>query len=917
MLSPSPTLPSKSNLNGIVPEWLSNSSNAVPSPLAIPQNLHRSNTPTTRKPLRSSPLAGPAAVSLNDPPLTRNPNSSPNLLSPPLSVHLQSKSKSAQSLARPVSLYSNSYSSGNPKSSKRPSTAPGPGTDTPSLTKRFSLGSFSSSTRPPLDHRDAPLVPQRPLSVLISPAEVQITTAAVHPHIGRSGLDPECVTINGSNLGNNRAVPGNFLSPPLPSAGGVGSARVRYSYASSSVVPSSRPVSFAPSVDPDADTEAERAWRTSYLPSPSPSPTPRPILKHPGSRTSLSSPSTSPSSPAPHSFSSSDGSSTNKQVTTGLSESHDGVENSWYTSSPYATTPKFSRLGLLAPGVVMPVSAKEMAKRNSGLSRAASSRTQKSGQDVARRNSTTSPASGSGAVASTVTPGVAERKVPEWLTMPPPSRGGQRGGHRRSGRSRGSLRSLQNALKIQTQTQAPAEPPSTPSSSSLTRSSTSSTTSCSSSRRSSLTSLRGRKSSTSTPASTTPSTTPPSTTPSSLSLKSWRAMRASLSSAAGSGLPQSSFNDLSSGDVGTISAARFRSTPTPASPALESEETAELPVVADTQPEQHFDDYQEAQLHDLPTSIDNEVVAVVADHPSPYLKKRKSASALLARVKGWRWTKGSGSRDVDKEADGVSGRKDALVDEGTREAKVREVDEAVVVVMEPKEEMPVAVAVGLPQDVGAPKSNEHDEEKAEVDGGMLLYSKEHNHNDQRRKYQQNHELHDYQNEDGPRHPTEAPRLLQKEKPTSSLTPDVAVTLIVVPIPSPNLHVAASIPAFVRQVAEVQAIKSGEVDSDSNLATIPHAQENSSDVANNANVVEAHEPPFTSRPNEKHDVLAAEQPHGPVARPRTERPTHRQRRSGSVRKLWDAMVCGAATSKLTPAEPMPPMPTIGHDGKRPA
>ena len=51
------------------------------------------------------------------------------------------------------------------------------------------------------------------------------------------------------------------------------------------------------------------------------------------------------------------------------SPTHD--HNSWYTANPYDVTPRFSRLGLSASTVVMPVSAKEHRRlsRNTGLSR--------------------------------------------------------------------------------------------------------------------------------------------------------------------------------------------------------------------------------------------------------------------------------------------------------------------------------------------------------------------------------------------------------------------------------------------------------------------------------------------------------------------------------------------------------------------
>ncbi|KJA18665.1 hypothetical protein HYPSUDRAFT_79066 [Hypholoma sublateritium FD-334 SS-4] len=44
-------------------------------------------------------------------------------------------------------------------------------------------------------------------------------------------------------------------------------------------------------------------------------------------------------------------------------------DNSWYTEHAYTTTPRFSRLGLPAEGVVLPLTAKEYKKKNGNVSR--------------------------------------------------------------------------------------------------------------------------------------------------------------------------------------------------------------------------------------------------------------------------------------------------------------------------------------------------------------------------------------------------------------------------------------------------------------------------------------------------------------------------------------------------------------------
>ncbi|KAF8963501.1 hypothetical protein BDZ97DRAFT_1919746 [Flammula alnicola] len=73
------------------------------------------------------------------------------------------------------------------------------------------------------------------------------------------------------------------------------------------------------------------------------------------------------------------------------------VDNSWYVHSPYDITPKFSRLSLAAPNVVMPVSAKQHRKQLSRATSVRSTNNTSSGSATpeSSRRSSVSPTVGS------------------------------------------------------------------------------------------------------------------------------------------------------------------------------------------------------------------------------------------------------------------------------------------------------------------------------------------------------------------------------------------------------------------------------------------------------------------------------------------------------------------------------------------
>ncbi|PPQ70644.1 hypothetical protein CVT26_010066 [Gymnopilus dilepis] len=585
-----------------------------PSRHVRPQAPHRSPTASSRKPLRSSPLAGPAVVSLNDPPFD-SPDSRSNGLSPPPSLHLRSKSKSTQTLARPVSLYADySFDPSSTNSRlghrRRPSTAPGPETDISTHRKRFSLASPASISD------FGVRIPQRPSSVLVTLQEGDVQEAGIHLRLESCADNPERGSLapSSSVINSNLRVPRSRLSLAESSSG----ARARYSYLSSSAGPSSRPVSFVIAEDSDFEGDSRQSWRTSYH-----SATPKPILKHPTSRSSFVAPSitSSASASSPSSAKSTSSGSTPWSPTSPVTSGpQNDIDNSWYTLSPYATTPKFSRLGLGAPGVVMPISAKEMARRKNASSRSASLKPGKqpvsanAGNGVSRRPSlVTRKSSQSAASTSGSTNENPDDKAQtaDWLSYPPPTHDS----HRRSTRvwNRTSLNNLRN--------KSHALSPS----SSLARSAASSAASSSSSLRSSSCYGHHGRSSTSTSA-----TTPLSSPPSSISLRSWKSLRASLSSLAAPVTPQalpevaSSMNLASSAENNVD---QFSSQHSTCCSTNHQDSSAPVESVANA------------------TGADHDVGVV-----RPLTVKRdKSASSFLARIGSWRRRSKSRSRALRKE----------------------------------------------------------------------------------------------------------------------------------------------------------------------------------------------------------------------------------------------------------------------------
>ncbi|KAF8888932.1 hypothetical protein CPB84DRAFT_1749410 [Gymnopilus junonius] len=826
---------------------------AVPSPRHTRrQTLHRSLTANSRKPLRSSPLAAGTSRSGHR---------------------------------------------------RRPSTAPGPDTDVTTSRKRLSL------TSPALGPFFDIHVPQRPSSVLVSLQEADVVQYAdVTPRVGLSIDSPERERASLAPSGNNLMVPGNRVS--LAQSSGGASARVRYSYASSSAGPSNRPVSFIIGAESDVEADMHQSWRSSYHSTT----TPKPILKHPSSSSSFVPPSISPSASTSSSPTSAKSTSSQpepgpstKPVTTRLSRSFKDMDNSWYTFSPYATTPKFSRLGLAAPGVVMPISAKEMAKRKNSLSRGASLKTGKqpsltnalAGKNVARRASLatatgrTSP-SRTSALASgsaNTTPGD-KKPAPEWLSLPPLARGGQ---HNQS-QSRVPSKASQGILHSKSYGLSPT---------SSVGSAASSTSSLRSSEGSGHRD-RGR-SSTSTAAST-----PLSSAPSSVSLRSWKSVRASISSMASPPHLPTFQPSTRATSMSGLSLSSFR--------MQGEEEISPQKASSAERPQQDLQAFKDPE-YVLPV---NNILTREVSH-SRSLKRRKSASGLLSRVRSWRWKGKAVARPNREElvADLVIG---GVVEE--KGDSIREVeDDDVAKVVEGETVRGVGDAaderltadgetVGLAVDVV--QLDDKSELEIDDDGSPSTCSPDPSGNDadDELEVQSNHKSHPvgHTTQEEPRqesldHSADTEGI---HTPTStfslldlSLNPEPAtttVTLIVIPIPSPNLHVAESAPAltFLQQPNSNPQIS--QIEDQLLSGELRHTNSTTGNL--DKSVTGDLEP-------EKH-IYADTPPSLHILSKIAVEPVHtKEKRSGSMQRLLNVIVCGAsATEPSSPVDSTPVRPSGG-------
>ncbi|PPQ78927.1 hypothetical protein CVT25_002403 [Psilocybe cyanescens] len=735
--------------------------------------LHRT------RPLRSSPLAGPSVVSLGDQQPAR-----------PVSAHspLGSKSKSFQTLSRPSSLYTTPSTYAPPPSwqsphRRRPSTAPGP----------------------------------------------------ARPHSEHDSFNDD-----------------DGLGPNL---------HVRYSSSLLSVS-ETRPSSI--SLDPDGPLK-----------------NPRPILKHRTSfHSSPSSLSSSASSTEDVRFSAADkGKGKIDASSPRLSNSHGytaqtaQTDESWYTFSPYATTPKFSRLGLASAGVVMPVSAKELARSKSSASR---TKGQSAGAPSQGLSRTTSSASSSmrGRQSSTITdehglltsnrakqqaharpqPQSLQQQRPQapaptsgsasgspsatsWLNVPPPAR-------TRIGKGDFKV-TARGAIAPSSSTPADASASSSRSSTSTSVSTRrTSTTSVSNSVASSSTSLRSSTSYQQLPQIKKEEKVKKEKRKSlslSLGLRSWRSLRVASPSTAALGTAgrdrdEATMIPLPSPPL----AAHFPDSPT--SPSFTTATVVSAPSIPQAESVPTSSITNQTPLP-LPTRIStstsplpSNLISTPARNsissstavPAPSttldaapvhkLKKRKSASAILARVKSWRWGAGAGGRGG--RGAGAGGVDGPNVDGAGVAAAVDGADKAEEINVDAVIPVPALVVGG--EDVDPRKAEEVEAEaeaeaqsKAEVEvevSGVEVVVES----------QQQHPSEDDVNAEANILIARQPNLVSAKEATDSSptptstspsSPSLSPATIFTPmptqldtlIPSPNLHVSSyNVPGYIQSELQLQA-----------------------------------------------------------------------------------------------------------------
>ncbi|KAF9477166.1 hypothetical protein BDN70DRAFT_995161 [Pholiota conissans] len=321
------------------------------SPTSSPQHEALRRVKTASKPVRSSPLAGPAlsgirpSVPAKDArTITSKASSSSLLLRPrsillaePLSNSLRSK-PSQSDMKRPTLKISTSSSSRSPSSSEtrvvrlsplrsasslddsqisaryRPSASDVGNEDAPFDTNLHSSG-HTQHKRLSASRRHISIA--RPPSVIISPTETIFRPQSEIIYTPSRSLTapPQTQPRSRVRRGERTALDG------------------RSHCESTSTSCSTSPSSPIPEKSPSASPI--------QLPSPI---QPKSILKHASSSMSRHSP----------------GMSSSLDASTAVAPAKPALkDNSWYVNSPYAITPRFTRLGLNAPGVVLPLSVKE------------------------------------------------------------------------------------------------------------------------------------------------------------------------------------------------------------------------------------------------------------------------------------------------------------------------------------------------------------------------------------------------------------------------------------------------------------------------------------------------------------------------------------------------------------------------------
>ncbi|CAA7270106.1 unnamed protein product [Cyclocybe aegerita] len=374
----------------------------APSPV---RTLHRSKTTSSRKPLRSSPLAGPALsnhseafIELDDTPNDDTHLSTSELSSkavrgrnvhdgdhdgesfpapaPPQSAHL--RARSSQGLARTSSAESMGY----------PSSSSTPRAHTPTLRyyHSYHVSTLTSAMHNVAGDRSA----KRRRPFLDTPTDSMANNlkrppSAIHPPTEKAHTHgPERVARNSSVAKMSKDITG------------LGSARdargARYSFASCSS-------SSSLSSNFSASTRRRRVST---------------VLEVDGEDHDLDSPAN---------LSPGVGTSANARAhPSAKSDRPVPTDNSWYTANAYDVTPKFTRLGLAGPGVVLPVSARAHRKQQqcnpaaSNVDKEKEKRASIANFQLTRRSSTVST-SASTSTSTSAGDGIGSA----WLEAPSPS----------------------------------------------------------------------------------------------------------------------------------------------------------------------------------------------------------------------------------------------------------------------------------------------------------------------------------------------------------------------------------------------------------------------------------------------------------------------------------------------------------------
>lgn len=333
-------------------------SNSTPF-LAPSQHEVLQRVKTTSKPLRSSPLAGPAlsgdrtsiptettSTLASKASASRSLRSRSILLIEPLSCFL--RSKSSKSLAQPSSQESAS-------SSSRPLSAVPPVHLSPSQSP-LSLDQDQQSAR------------YRPSAIHTPASDASTSNTTINNPTSTSASRPRRLMIDTSR--STIARPPTVITSPTESTFRPHSATIYTPPNSGSSPPSAQPHTQPPphprsrlrlgertTLDARIRASASATVASTSSPPPAPLSPSASVIRHPlptRPKSILKNPSASRHSST----------SPLAETPTAMAPARSPVkDNSWYVNSPYTITPPFTRLGLNAPGVVLPLTVKEYRRR--------------------------------------------------------------------------------------------------------------------------------------------------------------------------------------------------------------------------------------------------------------------------------------------------------------------------------------------------------------------------------------------------------------------------------------------------------------------------------------------------------------------------------------------------------------------------